>query len=195
MNNDNSENLATWEEIKKWLNNGREFQMDFTLTLDVEDIEEEYVFEYKGPPLALVGDAKLSRDADVVFTHADPQSKAQETASEEQLRQIEEIIDAGATAAPTVPKVIDPTERFDLPSEEKAFLKYYNGYDVRTAAGLLEWQRFTLDKIIGSPTRPKYEKLSGTHKVTRDQLAAMRNTSQTIETEMLLRDVSAIIPV
>jgi hypothetical protein len=49
--------------------------MDFTLTLNVEDIEEEYVFEYKGPPLTLVGDAKLNRDADVVFIHVNPQSK------------------------------------------------------------------------------------------------------------------------
>jgi hypothetical protein len=49
--------------------------MDFTFTLDVEDIKEEYVFEYKGFPLVLVGDAKLSRDIDVIFTHTDPQSK------------------------------------------------------------------------------------------------------------------------
>jgi hypothetical protein len=54
------------------------------------------------------------------------------------LRQIEKIIDAEIIAIFIMSKVIDFTERFNLPSEKKTFLKYYNGYDVRIVTGLLK---------------------------------------------------------
>jgi hypothetical protein len=90
-------------------------------------------------------------------------------------------------------KVIDSTERFNFSADEAAFFKYYNRYDMRTVFGLLAWQKFALNKIIGGSVKSNYEKFIRNRRLDRNQLAAVKLTIQIIESEILLRDVSITI--
>jgi hypothetical protein len=84
------------------------------------------------------------------------------------LKRIKEIINAETTTTSTVFKVINPTERFNLPADETTFFKYYNKYDLRTAFRLLMWQKFALDKIIGDPIKSNYKKSIGNRRLDRN---------------------------
>jgi hypothetical protein len=111
------------------------------------------------------------------------------------LKRIEEIINVGAIAAFAIFKVINSTERFDLSTNEAVFFKYYNKYNMRTASGLLIWQKFALDKIISGPAKFNYEKFIRNRRLDRNQFIVMKLTIQIIEGEILLRDVSITIPI
>jgi hypothetical protein len=117
----------------------------------------------------------------------------QEFFNEDQLKRIEKIINAETTAASVISKAINPIERFDFSADEAAFFKYYNKYDIRTVSGLLVWQKFALDKIIGGSVKPNYKKFIRNRRLDRNQFAAVKLTIQIIEGEILLRDVNIII--
>jgi hypothetical protein len=100
-------------------------------------MKEKYIFKYKRSFPILADNLKLNNKIDIIFTYTDPQSIRQKSLNENQLKRIIEIINAGATATSIIPKIINPTERFDLPTDETAFFKYYNKYDMRIASKLL----------------------------------------------------------
>jgi hypothetical protein len=45
--------------------------MEFILIIDVEDMEEKYIFEYKEFPPALADDLKLNNKINIIFIYAD----------------------------------------------------------------------------------------------------------------------------
>jgi hypothetical protein len=119
---------ATWTELQDWFKTGQAFRITFGL-MEVEDGCEDYVFEYDGPPLALLEDIITDDTGDVVFLHKDPKSKPSMGFSEQDeinLRQIEEILNAGGAAA-TIPKPPSPLERFNLPGDIQAFFECHRG--------------------------------------------------------------------
>jgi hypothetical protein len=111
------------------------------------------------------------------------------------LKRIKEIINIGIIAVSVIFKIINSIERFDFPTDEAAFFKYYNKYDMRIVSGLLAWQKFALNKIISDPAKFNYEKFIRNRRLDRNQFAAVKLTIQTIKGEILLRDVSIIIPI
>jgi hypothetical protein len=56
--------------------------MKFTLITDVENIEEEYIFEYRKSFLALANDLELNNKIDIIFIYTDPQFIRQESLNE-----------------------------------------------------------------------------------------------------------------
>jgi hypothetical protein len=100
-------------------------------------MEEKYIFKYRRSPPAFANDLKLNNKTDIIFIYTDPQSIRQKFLNEDQLKRIKEIINVEITTTSTVSKIINSIKRFDLPTNETIFFKYYNKYDMRTVSGLL----------------------------------------------------------
>lgn len=187
--------ITLWEEFKLWLDPTKCYEITFDV-MTVEEEAEDYEFEYTGAPPALDEDLILDKEGDVTIRHADPEVARPGQGiylSAEEQADIDELIAAGSNAQNLLGKAVSPTDGWTFPKDEKAFLEYYSGYDVRQPEKLWAWKKHALDTIIGPPERTEAEKPMGNHRVDKKTKAALKAQSAQVEEQILQRDVSVFI--
>ena len=143
----------------------------FIYTLKPIDLDEEYPFEFDGPPLALQDSIQFTSSGDVAWIpHTsigqpqvdqeiettgtlDPGTikiKSQDEIRKDRQREQRAMLSTGSTRRSMYDEPVNIYKR-----SPDTFLEYYSGIDTRTVSQLRAWQRQTIDAIIPPQPRPK----------------------------------------
>jgi hypothetical protein len=144
--------------------------------MQINEINENYFFEYNGPSLIIFKNIILDKYGDVHLIHQNPNKEITlftDNRDEEIMENFQKLLNIGEVI---VTRIYFPNsiKRFKFLNQIGEFFVYYDRYDVRNPKEFLDWQRAILEKMIGNPTRLNIEKLTGELKMGKKIMAGMK---------------------
>ncbi|KAL8841352.1 MAG: hypothetical protein Q9170_000983 [Blastenia crenularia] len=180
--------VTPWEEIKNLLFQNSE-RVVFSYTLRPLLEEEDFELEFRGVPIGLQADFRISSDGDIERVSPLPVENPENPFdAQAELENAAFLSGSGATTKrKPVPQSFYPPEKRDI------MLHDHDGYDVWTKEGLRAWQTHAIDIIAGDqPKLTKEPTFRGPKKITPTQRKELQELQSAGESAALSADADAM---